>query len=431
MKNILITVLLLVTVSAFGQVPTPAKDQILPIALMNGVVHVGDGSVIENGIITFEEGKITSVGDARTVKVDLTNYEVINVSGKHVYPGFITTNSSLGLNDISAVRATRDDVEVGEFTPNVRSLIAYNTDSEIIPTLRYNGILLAQVVPKGGVISGSSSIMALDGWNWEDATYAADDGIHLFWPSFLSPPKWWLGETEWKENESYKSTVQRIENFLNDAKMYSGSADPKTENLKLKAMEPVLSGEKKFYVHADGKREMIEGINLLLRFEIKNIVVVGAKDAFYIMDFLKDHNVPVLLKDIHRLPGRDEEDIDLPFKLPYYLNEKGIMVGLTFGGSLQSTRNLPFYAGTAAAYGLDKEEALKMITSNTAEILGIQESTGTLTEGKDANIIVSEGDALDMRTNNILYAFINGKKLNLEGRQQILFERYKERYSDQ
>jgi imidazolonepropionase-like amidohydrolase len=226
-------------------------------------------------------------------------------------------------------------------------------------------------------------------------------------------------------------TVQKIEQFLYDSWTYLNTSNPEPENLKLKAMKPVLSGEKRFYIHADGKREMIESINLLKRHGLNNIVIVGAKDAFYIMDFLKDQEVPVLLKDIHRLPGRDEEDIDMPFKLPYYLSEKGIKVGLTFGGSLQSTRNLPFYAGTAAAYGLGKEEALKMITSNTAEILGILANTGTLTEGKDANIIVSDGDALDMRSNNIIHAFIIGKKVNLEGRQQILFERYKEKYSEQ
>jgi len=428
MKNIIGIILITLAFNISAQVPEPAQPQSKPVALMNGIVHIGNGDVIENGILTFEKGKITSVGDARSVKIDLSDYEVINVSGKHVYPGLILANSILGLSDINSVRATRDFNEVGNFTPNVRSVIAYNTDSEVIPTLRYNGILLAQVVPHGGIISGSSSIMALDGWNWEDAVYTLDDGIHLNWPNYMIPPKWWLGETEWKKNERYDETVQEIERFLQNTKSYMMQDEPEEINLKLEAMKGLYDGNKKMYIHADGKREIIESINMLEHNGIIDVVVVGASDAYYVMDFLKDRNIPVLLTKVHRLPNRDEEDVDMPFKLPYLLTEKGILVALIQSGSLQSSRNLPFYAGTAAAYGLDKEEALKLVTSNPAKILGIDQITGTLEQGKDANIIVSEGDLLDMRTSKLQYAFIKGSNLQLEGKQQMMYERYKQKY---
>jgi imidazolonepropionase-like amidohydrolase len=428
MKHIIGILLLVVLLNAEAQVPKPAKRQSGPVALMNGIIHIGNGKVIDNGILTFEEGKITSVGDARAVKIDLTGYKVINVTGKHVYPGLILANSNLGLSDINSVRATRDYNEVGEFTPNVRSQIAYNTDSEVIPTLRFNGILLAQVVPQGGIITGTSSIMALEGWNWEDATYIADDGIHLRWPNVMSTPRWWMGETKSKKNENYDITVQRIEQFLKHTRSYINQAQPEENNLKLEAMRGVLEGKKILYVHANGKREIIESVNILERHGLKNLVVVGASDAYYVMDFLKDKNIPVLLSKVHRLPNREEEDVDMPYKLPYLLTEKGIIVGLTYSGSLHSSRNLPFLAGTAAAYGLDKEEALKLITLNPAKILGIDSMTGSLDQGKDANIIVSEGDLLDMRTSKIRYAFIQGKQLNLDGKQQALYKRYKEKY---
>lgn len=412
-----------------AQVPAPAGVQDKPIALMNGIIHIGNGEVINNGIITIHDGKISSVGDARAVKIDLSVYEVINVSGKHVYPGLILANSRLGLVDINAVRATRDYQEVGEFTPNVRSVIAYNTDSEVIPTLRYNGILLTQVVPRGGIISGTSSVMALDGWNWEDAAYALDGGIHIYWPSYLSAPKWWLGETDWKKNEDYDKKTREIEEFLQNSWSYAQQEDPEEVNLKMKAMKGLYKGQKKMYVHADGKRQIIESVRMLKRNEIQDIVVVGAANAYYVMDFLKDNDIPVLLTNVHRLPEFDEEDVDMPFKLPALLVKKGISVGLIHDdGDVQSSRNLAFYAGTAAAYGLEKEEALKLITSNPAKILGIDKTTGTLEQGKDANIVVSEGDLLDMRTNKLMYAFIRGRKVTLEGKQQMLYERYREKY---
>jgi imidazolonepropionase-like amidohydrolase len=428
MKHILGIILIILALQVNAQIPVPAGPQTKPIALMNGIVHTGNGTVIDNGIITIDKGKITSIGDARVVKIDLTGYEVINVSGKHVYPGLILANSTIGLVDINSVRATRDYQEVGAFTPNVRSAIAYNTDSEVIPTLRFNGILLTQVVPTGGIISGTSSVMALDGWNWEDAAYAVDDGIHIYWPGYLSSPKWWLGETEWKKNEEYEEKTREIEEFLQNSWSYAQQENPEEVNLKMEAMKGLYNGQKKIFVHADGKRQIIESVSMFKRNGINDIVVVGASNAYYVMDFLKDNNIPVLLTKVHRLPGFDEEDVDMPFKLPALLTEKGLTVGLIHSGDVQSSRNLAFYAGTAAAYGLDKEEALKLITSNPAKILGIDKTTGTLEQGKDANIVVSEGDILDMRTNKLEYAFIQGKEVELLGRQQLLYQRYKEKY---
>lgn len=428
MKHILGILFVFLALQLNAQVPAPAGPQTKPIAIMNGIIHIGNGEIIDNGIITVHEGKITSVGDARTIKIDLTGYEVINVSGKHVYPGLILANSTAGLVDINSVRATRDYQEVGAFTPNVRSAIAYNTDSEVIPTLRFNGILLTQVVPGGGIISGTSSVMALDGWNWEDAAYALDGGIHISWPGYLSPPKWWLGETDWKKNEDYDKTTREIEAFLQNSLSYAQLEDPEEVNLKMEAMKGLYSGQKKMYVHANGKRQIIESVSMLKRNGINDIVVVGASNAYYVMDFLKDNDISVLLTKLHRLPGFDEEDVDMPFKLPAILTKKGITVGLIHSGSVQSSRNLAFYAGTAAAYGLEKEEALKLVTSNPAKILGIDKTTGTLEQDKDANIVVSEGDLLDMKTSKVEYAFIQGRKVDLKGKQQLLYERYKEKY---
>lgn len=415
------------SLGVFAQVPTPAPDQSAPIAIVNGRVHVGNGEVIENAAILFADGVITSV--TKAADADLSGYTQIDATGKDIYPGLISPVITLGLAEVSAVRATIDDDEVGDFIPNVRSIIAYNTDSEVIPTMKFNGIQIAQVTPAGGRISGSSSIVQLDAWNWRDAIYKEDDGVHLNWPSLTYGPRWWQGETERRANEDYQKEVDEVINFMKDAKSYA-EINPKSANLKLEATRGLFSGDKKLFVSANRVEQIIEAINVLTELGIPNMVLVGAEDAWYARDLIKENNIPVLLSDVHRRPDREGEDIDLPYKLPGMLHNAGIKVGLTYT-ALRSARNLAFYAGTAAAYGITKEEALAMVTSNTAEILGIADRTGTLEQGKDANIVVSSGDLLDMRTNKVEYSFIQGRQVKLDGLQQRLYEKYKNKYEEQ
>ncbi|MEQ8470779.1 MAG: amidohydrolase family protein [Marinoscillum sp.] len=433
MRKLTLYIFGLITMAgAWAQVPAPANTQAEPIAIMNGTAHLGNGEVIENSIITFADGKIQAVVDATNVRMDLTGYKQVDASGKHVYPGLILPMTNLGLEEVSAVRATVDDNETGSINPNVRSAIAYNTDSEIIPTMRFNGIQIAQVAPKGGRIPGTSSIMQLDAWNWEDALYKLDDGVHLNWPSVSFGPRWWRGETERRVNEEYKDQVEEVIELLKDARSYM-EAKPAKSNLKLESMVPVLTGEKQLFVNADRPKEIIEAIQTLKDAGVPSIVLTSASGVWYVKDLIKENNIPVLLTDVHRTPDSNGEDYDMPYKLAAKLHEEGILVGLTYmDGSLSSGRNLPFFAGTVVAYGgIDKEEALKMVTSNTAKILRIDEMTGTLEEGKDANIVISEGDILDMSSNIITASFIQGREVKLHAMQQRLYDKFKEKYESQ
>lgn len=433
MRNLTIYIIILISaIGTWAQVPAPADVQSEPIAIMNGTAHLGNGEVIENSIITFADGKIQTVADATTVRVDLTGYKQIDASGKHVYPGLILPMTNLGLEEVSAVRATVDDNETGSINPNVRSAIAYNTDSEIIPTMKFNGIQIAQVAPRGGRIPGTSSIMQLDAWNWEDALYKLDDGVHLNWPSVSFGPRWWRGETERRVNEDYDDQVEEVVQLLKDTKSYMDAGPDKT-NLKLEAMVPVLTGEKQLFVDADQPNEIIEAIQTLKEAGVPSIVLTSASGVWYVRDLVKEQNIPVLLADVHRTPDTKSDDYDMPYKLAAMLHEEGVLVGLTYiEGALSSGRNLPFYAGTVAAYGgIDKEEALKLITSNTAKILRIDERTGTLEEGKDANIVISAGDILDMRGNMITESFIQGRQVKLHAMQQRLYDKFKEKYEGQ
>lgn len=433
MKKFLILFLVLLNVKLFAQVPEPVNDQTKPVLIYNAFIHIGDGNTIQNGFVSFDNGKITDVSseDLDLESGTYNNFLKINANGSHLYPGLILPNSKVGLEDISAVRATVDHTEVGELNSNIRSLIAFNTDSEVISTFRYNGILLSQVVPDGSFVTGNSSIMMMEGWNWEDAAYKIDDGMHVKWPRKTYPPSRWSGQTSFRDNPNYKSSVDMINKFLIDSRSYFNlNGDENKElNLKLEAMVDVFNGKKKIYLHVGSREQIIESVQMFQKHGINDLVLVGANDALYAIDFILENDLPVLLNNLHRVPSRNHEDVDLPYKLPYLLQKEGVLVGLTASGSLHSQRNLPFLAGTAAGYGLGKEEALKLITSNNAKILGIDNVTGTIMVGKDANIIISKGDILDMKSSVIEYAFITGRKVNLDGKQQILYDRFKRKYS--
>ena len=426
----LYTFIFIITVGTIGfsQSKAPAPAQERPILLLNGVAHLGNGKVIQNSAIGFENGKITMVVDATLARFDMRKFEVINILGKHVYPGLIVPNTELGLREVDAVNATLDVYEVGTIKPNLRSIIAYNTDSEVIPTFRHNGVLLAQVTPRGGVIPGASSVVQLDAWNWEDAAIRVDDGIHLTWPLRTLPPRWWKNETEYRDNENYQSSVDELDKLFADTKAY-GESTNKEKNIKLEAMLGLFDGSKQLYIHADNAKSMIEAHMFAEERGVSKVVLVGAKEAHLITDYLKENDIPVILEGVHFLPARAEEDVDLPFKKPKILFDAGVKFCLAYGtGDTSNGRNLAFMAGTAAAHGLDKEEALQLITSNTAEILGIAERFGTIENDKSATLVVSEGDLLDMRTSKVTMAFIDGRKVTLSGRQENLNEKYKKKY---
>ena len=428
MKPTLGVFLFLLVPQAFSQVPVPAKAQEKPILLEGGTAHLGNGKVIENALIAFENGKLTYVGEASSTQINRESHQVIPCKGKHIYPGFILPNTQLGLTEVSSVRATIDFRERGSLNPNVRTLRAYNTDSEIIPTLRFNGVLMAQSTPVGGVISGTSSIFNLDGWNWEDAVFRADDGIHMNWPSrFIRRFSFATFQFETQPNKDYQETMEVLDRLFREAKAYNQVQDHEHHNLKLASMGGLFDGKQRLFIHTNDAKEMIESIRFAQKMGVQKTVIVGGSEAWLITDFLKEHAIPIVLSDVHNLPAYPEEDIHLPFKLPRILQEQGIAFCLGYR-SVANSRNLAFFAGTAAAYGLDREVALQKITLATAEILGIDDRVGSLETGKDATLFVSVGDALDMRTNRLEWAFIQGKTIQVEGRQQALFHRFQNKY---
>ena len=425
-------ILAFISVLGLNAQQMPAAKQSEAVSILGATAHIGNGEIIENSLIIFEDGKITKVGDAAAAASQAKG-EIINAQGKHIYPGFIAPNATLGLVEIDAVRATDDEDEIGEMLPHIRSLIAYNAESQVTETMRPNGVLLGQIAPRGGFISGTSSIVQFDAWNWEDAAVKTDDGLHINWPNSVRRGRWWMGEDPGiKPSKEYQENIIKLKSFFAEAKAYL-AGDRKESNLPYLAMESVFNGDKKVYIHVNGEKEILDVIQFKKDEKLDDLVIVGAYNALKVADELKANNIGVLTGRPHSLPNKDDDDYDLPYKLAAELSKKGILVGIEGSGSMErmNSRNLPFYAGTAAAYGLDKEEALKLITSNTAKILGIDEFAGTLEEGKDATLFISEGDALDMRTNILTDAFIQGRKINLDTRQTKLWKRYMEKYERQ
>ncbi|MCX6310953.1 MAG: amidohydrolase family protein [Bacteroidetes bacterium] len=398
---------------------------------MNGTAHLGNGEVIQNSLVGFKDGKITLVGDAQTVRLDKNAWDtIINCFGKQLYPGFIAPNTTLGLTDIETVRGSNDFNDVSGYNPHVRSQIAFNTDSKIPPTVRTNGVLVAQVTPRGGRIAGTSSIMALDGWNWQDATLKMDDGVHLDWPSFYSRNWNESGGNTYSQNKDYETQLQELEKFFAEAKAYNENPNNSEKNIRFEAMRGVFTGEKNLYIHASYMKGITEAATFSKKFGIPHMVIVGGTESYKCTQVLKENNIPVMLERVHSLPLRDDDDVDQCYKTAFQLQQAGVLFCLQNEGDMEAmnARNIPFLAGTTVAYGLTQEQAIAALTGNTAKILRIDNFMGTLEVGKDATLFISEGDALDMKTNNVTWAFIQGRKLDLRNEQQQLYHTYEEKY---
>ncbi|MEM7038347.1 MAG: amidohydrolase family protein [Bacteroidota bacterium] len=380
-------------------VPTPGAPQTQRIVLKGGTLHLGNGQPAAKSDIALKNGVISEI--APNIPADSS--EILNVAGKHIYPGILAPSTQMGLDEIESVRATEDKKEVGAINPNVRAIIGYNADSRVTPTIRSNGILLAEVAPTGDLFAGSASVVRLDAWNWEDAYISADreirnpiSGVHLYWPRMRFREAWWAPPIE-EQKKKTKAHLQKVETAMEEARRYwqqktggqAGAVDVRWE-----ALIPVLEKRIPLFIHASDEKQIQSAVGFMLRHDIR-IVVVGGADAWLMTDLLRQYDIPVVLRQPHSLPRLEDDDVDRSYKTARILHEAGLTVALSMR-DFWNQRNLPFQAGTAAAYGLDKEAALQLITLNPAKILGIGDRYGSLEKGKSATLLVSSGDLLDM-----------------------------------
>lgn len=437
MRKILFAILLtsfsLAVFSQANVLPAPAQKGVMYVK--NATIHVGNGKVIENGVIQVRDGKIEKVGTDITIPSDAN---VVDAKGQQVYPGLILPVSNLGLIEIGSVRASNDARELGDLNPNVRSIVAYNTDSKVINTLRSNGILAANIVPQGSFLAGSSSVVQLDAWTWTDASLRTDAGMHLYMPSLMPRPSFGRGgggggfgpNAGQAASDPVKEGLEQIEKlkaFFREAKAYNDMASHEETNLKYEAVKNLFNKSQKFYVHGNTVKQMLVALDFVKEFGF-DLVIVGGSESWQIANLLKQHNVSVVLQQMHSLPTTTDDDVDQPYKTAAALQKAGVLFAISDDDGQTRGRNLAFNAGTAVAYGLTKEEALAAISLNAAKIMGVGDKTGSIEVGKEANFIISSGDILDMSTSNVTDAFIQGRKVNLDDKQKQLNQRYEEKY---
>ena len=447
---------------ARGSEQVPGRPQETPVLLTGGDVYTVSGDVIRGGQVLFDKGKIAAVGKDVGAPA---NAKRVDVSGKRVYPGLFAAGTDLGLVEIPSVRGSVDSAEVGRINPNARAEVAVNPDSEAIPVTRANGVLLNLTMPAGTGLTGSSAVLQLDGWTWEDMTVKAPAAIHLTWPGVgggrrggAQPA---LEETPDAQNRSRDEQLAAFEQAFNDARAYltarkaNGKAESKTDgktggngndppqavdhaaranhpadfDARWEAMIPLLEGRIPLVVQADDLRQIQSAAAFAARQKVK-LVILGGYDAPLCADLLKRHHVAVLVGGVQRLPLRRDSAYDDPFTLPERLHKAGIPYAITFAGRASNLRNLPYHAAMAAAYGLPAEEALKSITLYPAQILGVADRVGSLEKGKDATLFVADGDILETPT-KVEMAFVQGRQIDLSSRHTKLWEKYRQKYERQ
>lgn len=432
MKTLTRTLLIVTALTVLGQQvqassQIPAKPQDRPVALVGGTIHPVSGPDIPNGTVLFENGKITAMGAQVTVPAGA---ETIDVTGRHVYPGLIDADTDIGLEEIGEVRATVDRRETGDINPNAKAEVAINPGSEIIPVTRSNGVTVALTAPSGGVISGQSALIYLDGWTWEDMTLKAPIAMQVSWPRMTTVTAWWMRQSEEDQIKRRDESLKKIADAFDDARAYwtaKKAGSPGLENdSRWEAMIPVLEGKLPVIVDANEIRQIQAAVAFAEREKIK-LIINGGYDAPACADLLKRDHIPVIVGGIHRDPMRRGDAYDAPFTVPARLHEAGIQYCITGGGGASNERNLPYQAATAAAYGLPKDEALKAVTLYPAQILGAADRIGSLEVGKDATLIVTTGDILDIPT-HVELEFMQGRHIDLSDKQKILWLKYQEKY---
>jgi len=408
----------------------PGQKQTGPVMLRGGDLYTVSDGVKEQTDLLFENGRITQIGKNLTSP---ENTEVIDVTGKRVYPGLIAPYTSIGLIEIGEVRATNDISEVGSTNPDVQAHVAYNPDSEIIPSVRSNGITTALIVPGGGLVTGRSSLINLDGWTVEDAAEKLDVGLHIIWPQAAVIDAWWMEKSLEEQKKEMAENRKKIYQIFDDARAYylARQANPNIKvDSRWEAMIPILTGERPVFIMANDYRQIEQAVSFAREYNL-SLILAGGAEAWMLTDLLKENDIPVILKRTQSLPMREDDGYDLAYHLPALMAEAGIKFCLSTagsgGGSATSVRNLPLQAGQATAFGLSRREALRAVTLSTAEILGVADDLGSLNVGKKATLVVSEGDILDPLTHNVVLEFIEGRRVDLDNKHKELNRKYRQK----
>jgi imidazolonepropionase-like amidohydrolase len=403
------------------------------VAIKNATIVPVTAPVIANGTIVFSSGVITAVGASVAVP---SNATVIDGTGLFVYPGLIDSGSGVGLQEISAVPGTVDSAELGDINPNARAEIAVNPHSNVIPVTRVNGITTVVTEPEGGIISGSSAMIQLAGWTPQEMTLKAPLAMHIHFPrlrtsAFDEVPQ---DEEAAKEaTKNYMKQIDKLHDVFRDAQAYAKASAARTNHSDIKridrdvileALVPVVEGREPVVIHANLERDIRAALKFADEFKLK-VILADAEDVARVIPELKSRNIPVILGPILSTPPREDDPYDLVFTNAKTLYDAGIAFAIQ-SQDVHNARNLPYHAAACAAFGLPKEVALRSITIAPAQIFGLADKIGSLETGKLANIIVTDGDPLEIVT-HVKRLFIGGEEITLDTNQTLLYEKFKAR----
>jgi imidazolonepropionase-like amidohydrolase len=404
------------------------------IALVGGTVHPVSKSAIREATVVIEDGRIVAVGAGIVPPAGAT---VVSVAGKHLYPGYLSADSVLGLTEVAAVAATNDFTEIGDINPNVRAEVALNPDSDLIPVARVNGVTSVHAIPRGGLIAGTSAVYRLDGWTYEDMTIRAPVGLHVRWPRMTPERGPQVMQTDEEQKKARDRAIDSIRRAFEEARAYAAAraAEGRTgiprhdRDVKWDAMIKAVRGEIPVYFHASSLGQIRAALRLADEQKLGKLVIVGGSDAWRIGEELRARDVAVITGAPTDLPSRRDAPYDEAFALPARLQATGVRYCIGDGGGTDSAanaRNLPYLAAQAMGFGLTREQALRAITLSAAEVLGVADRLGSIDVGKSADLFVADGDPLEFST-RIEAVYIAGKAVSLETRQTRLFDKYDKR----
>jgi len=426
--------LALVAVAVRASDSIPAARPAGAVLLRGATVHTVSGADLLATDVLLRGGKIAAIGVKLAVPKDAA---VVDVSGKHIYPGLISAYTGMGLVEMESVRGTIDLAETGTLNPNARAQSALNPDSELIPVSRSNGILTALSVPlSSGLIAGTSTLIRMDGWTYEDLTIRAAVALHVFWPNMTVNRDPNAVRPVAEQERTIADNIRKLRDAFATARAYlkakqGAAGKPVDFDSRWEAMIPVLRGELPVFVHAD-ERSQIEAAVAWAKQENLKITIVGGIEAWKVADLLKANDIPVIVGPVLTLPLHREDPFDATYANPGKLFAAGVRFciandGGSGGMGAMSDRNLPYQAGKAAAYGLPPAEALKSITLYPAQLLGVAGELGSIEVGKRATLIVTDGDPIEIPT-KVEQAYIDGARIDLSNRHTRLYEKYQKRY---
>jgi imidazolonepropionase-like amidohydrolase len=434
MKSLVIAFLL--------SIPLAASDED-SFLIRGATIHPVASAEIQNGSVLVRDGKIAGIGHNLAAPKGM---RIIEGKGLHVYPGMIDSATEMGLSEIGSVRESVDVGELGKFDPQLRAEVAINPSSEHIPVTRANGITTVIALPmsaggegfrrpgSGNIITGQAALVHLDGWTWEEMEIKKSAGMGMRFPIIpvMSgrfgaelPPEFGGRTTYPDAKKNYETELRELKEFFENARRYQKAKAAKDRtfqpDLKYEAMLPVLEGAEPLIIMASRERAIRDAVQFADQQKV-HVIIADPRELGKMGTELKSHNIPAILGPTLTLPLHEDDPYDAAYALPEQFHKAGVKFAFgTFNNEF--SRNLPYQAATAVAFGLPYDEALKAVTLNAAQIWGVGDRIGSIEEGKSADLMLTDGDPLEART-QVKQLYIKGKTVDLDNRHKRLYEKY-------